>query len=163
MAFERLLSILNTLRAECPWDRKQTFESLRHLTIEEMYELTDALLENDYDEIKKELGDVMMHLVFYAKIADEQQQFTITDVLNAVCDKLINRHPHIYGDTTVNSDDDVKNNWEAIKLKEGNSSVLSGVPKGLPALIKAYRVQDKVRGVGFDWKDKRQVWQKVEE
>lgn len=128
-----------------------------------MYELTDALLENDYDEIKKELGDVMMHLVFYAKIADEQQQFTITDVLNAVCDKLINRHPHIYGDTTVNSDDDVKNNWEAIKLKEGNSSVLSGVPKGLPALIKAYRVQDKVRGVGFDWKDKRQVWQKVEE
>ncbi|MFD1770997.1 nucleoside triphosphate pyrophosphohydrolase [Sphingobacterium suaedae] len=162
-AFERLVGILNTLRIACPWDKKQTMESLRHLTIEEMYELTDAILENDIQEIKKELGDVMMHLVFYAKIADEQQHFDVTDTLNAVCDKLILRHPHIYGDTVVEDEDDVKSNWETIKLKEGNKSVLSGVPKGLPALVKAYRIQDKVRGVGFDWTDKREVWKKVEE
>src|SRR5690606_7256051 len=163
LAFERLTTILDTLRVECPWDRKQTMESLRHLTIEEMYELTDAILDKDYAEIKKELGDVMMHLVFYAKIANEQGEFTLVDSLNAVCDKLIARHPHIYSDTEVNNEEDVKRNWEQIKLKEGNKSVLSGVPKGLPALVKAYRIQDKVRGVGFDWSDKNQVWEKVEE
>ncbi|MGJ1418975.1 nucleoside triphosphate pyrophosphohydrolase [Sphingobacterium spiritivorum] len=162
-AFQRLLDVLYTLRVECPWDKKQTMESLRHLTIEEMYELTDAILDEDYPEIKKELGDVMMHLVFYARIAEEQNRFTLVDVLNAVCDKLINRHPHIYGDINVEDDEQVKSNWEAIKLKEGNASVLSGVPKGLPALVKAYRIQDKVRGVGFDWEDKKQVWEKVEE
>ncbi|MGJ1364108.1 nucleoside triphosphate pyrophosphohydrolase [Sphingobacterium spiritivorum] len=162
-AFQRLLDVLYTLRVECPWDKKQTMESLRHLTIEEMYELTDAILDENYPEIKKELGDVMMHLVFYARIAEEQNRFTLVDVLNAVCDKLINRHPHIYGDINVEDDEQVKSNWEAIKLKEGNTSVLSGVPKGLPALVKAYRIQDKVRGVGFDWEDKKQVWEKVEE
>lgn len=163
LAFERLVTILNTLRTECPWDRQQTMESLRHLTIEEMYELTDAILDKDYQEIKKELGDVMMHLLFYAKIAEEEQRFTLVESINAVCDKLIARHPHIYGDTQVNDAADVKSNWEQIKLKEGNKSVLSGVPKGLPALVKAYRIQDKVRGVGFDWEDKKQVWEKVEE
>lgn len=162
-AFERLLTILDTLREHCPWDRKQTMHTLRHLTIEEMYELTDAILESDMPEIKKELGDVMMHLVFYAKIADEQGAFDIRDVLNAVCDKLIERHPHIYADVNVNNAEDVKQNWETIKLKEGNRSVLSGVPKGLPSLVKAYRIQDKVRGVGFDWEDKARVWEKVEE
>lgn len=162
-AFERLITILDTLRVACPWDRKQTMDSLRHLTIEELYELTDALLEKDYQEIKKELGDVMLHLLFYAKIADEQQQFNMVDVLNAICDKLVVRHPHIYADTQVDNEEDVKNNWEAIKLKEGSKSVLSGVPKGLPALVKAYRIQDKVRGVGFDWDDKTEVWKKVEE
>ena len=131
--------------------------------MEELYELTDAILEKDYDEIKKELGDVMLHLLFYAKIADEQQQFNTVDVLNAICDKLVVRHPHIYADTQVENEQDVKNNWESIKLKEGNKSVLSGVPKGLPALVKAYRIQDKVRGVGFDWDDKAEVWKKVEE
>ncbi len=131
--------------------------------MEELYELTDAILEKDYDEIKKELGDVMLHLLFYAKIADEQQQFNTVDVLNAICDKLVVRHPHIYADTQVENEQDVKNNWESIKLKEGNKSVLSGVPKGLPALVKAYRIQDKVRGVGFDWDDKTEVWKKVEE
>lgn len=162
-AFSRLLTVMNTLRIDCPWDRKQTMESLRHLTIEEMYELADAILDQDLDEVKKELGDLMMHLVFYAKIAEEQQIFDITDVLNNVCDKLIHRHPHIYGDTKVSNDEDVKNNWEQIKLNEGNRSVLSGVPKTLPALVKAYRIQDKVRGVGFDWEDKAEVWNKVEE
>ncbi|SEM93456.1 XTP/dITP diphosphohydrolase [bacterium A37T11] len=163
-AFERLLTILNTLRIECPWDRKQTMLTLRHLTIEEMYELADAVLENDLDEVKKELGDLMMHLVFYAKIADEQQAFDITDVLNSVCEKLISRHPHIYGDVQVRDEEDVKRNWEQLKLKEGaNKSVLGGVPSSLPALVKAYRIQDKARGVGFDWEDKRQVWEKVEE
>ncbi|GHE30710.1 nucleoside triphosphate pyrophosphohydrolase [Sphingobacterium griseoflavum] len=162
-AFERLLLILDTLRIACPWDRKQTMESLRHLTIEEMYELTDAILEKDFVEIKKELGDVMMHLVFYAKIASEQDKFEIVDVMNAVCDKLIARHPHIYSDVEVQDDEDVKKNWESLKLAEGNKSVLSGVPKGLPALVKAYRIQDKVRGVGFDWEDPSQVWKKVEE
>lgn len=162
-AFSRLLTVMNTLRIDCPWDRKQTMESLRHLTIEEMYELADAILDEDLDEVKKELGDLMMHLVFYAKIAEEKQIFDITDVLNNVCDKLIHRHPHIYGDTVVANDEDVKNNWEQIKLNEGNRSVLSGVPKTLPALVKAYRIQDKVRGVGFDWEDKAEVWNKVEE
>ncbi|GGH27103.1 nucleoside triphosphate pyrophosphohydrolase [Sphingobacterium alkalisoli] len=162
-AFDRLLRVLHTLREECPWDRKQTMESLRLLTIEEMYELTDAILDKDTEEIKKELGDVMMHLVFYARIAEEQGRFDITDVLNGVCDKLITRHPHIYGDIQVTTAEEVKQNWETIKLKEGNKSVLSGVPNGLPALVKAYRIQDKVRGVGFDWEDKAQVWEKVEE
>ncbi|MCY4779556.1 nucleoside triphosphate pyrophosphohydrolase [Sphingobacterium sp. UT-1RO-CII-1] len=162
-AFDRLITILDTLRIACPWDRKQTMESLRHLTIEEMYELTDAILEKDYKEIKNELGDVMMHLLFYAKIADEEQQFNIVDVLNAVCDKLITRHPHIYAEAQAQTDEQVKTNWETIKLKEGKKSVLEGVPKGLPALVKAYRIQDKVRGVGFDWKDKGEVWKKVEE
>ncbi len=162
-AFQRLLTVMNTLRLECPWDRKQTMQTLRHLTIEEMYELADAVLENDLDEVKNELGDLLMHLVFYAKIAEEQRAFDITDVLNAVCDKLITRHPHIYGDIEVKSDEDVKANWEQIKLNEGNKSVLEGVPKSLPALVKAYRIQDKVRGVGFDWDDKKEVWGKVEE
>lgn len=162
-AFQRLVDVMNTLRIECPWDKKQTMESLRHLTIEEMYELADAILENNLDEVKKELGDLLMHMVFYAKIAEEQNAFDITDALNSVCDKLITRHPHIYGDIQVNDDEDVKANWEQIKLKEGNKSVLSGVPKSLPALVKAYRIQDKVRGVGFDWDDKTEVWKKVEE
>lgn len=162
-AFERLLTVLNTLRSDCPWDKKQTMQSLRHLSIEELYELTDAILDNDLPEIKKELGDIMMHLVFYAKIAEEQKAFDITDVLNSVCEKLISRHPHIYGDISVANEDDVKRNWEQIKLKEGNKSVLSGVPKSLPALVKAYRIQDKVKGVGFDWENKSQVWDKVEE
>ena len=162
-AFERLLTIMDTLRTDCPWDKKQTMLSLRHLTIEEMYELADAILENDLPEIKKELGDVLLHIVFYARIAKEKRAFDITEVLNAICEKLINRHPHIYGDTSVNNEDDVKQNWEQIKLKEGNKSVLGGVPKSLPALVKAYRIQDKVRGVGFDWENKNQVWDKVEE
>lgn len=162
-AFQRLLEIMNTLRTDCPWDRKQTMLSLRHLTIEEMYELADAILENDLPEIKKELGDILLHIVFYAKIAEEQQAFDITEVLNTICDKLINRHPHIYGDVAVDDEDDVKQNWEQIKLKEGNKSVLGGVPQSLPALVKAYRIQDKVRGVGFDWEEKAQVWKKVEE
>jgi len=163
LAFQRLLDVLYTLRLECPWDKKQTMESLRHLTMEELYELTDAILEQDYPEIKKELGDVLMHLLFYARIAEEEGHFNIVDVLNAICDKLITRHPHIYADASASTEDQVKSNWEAIKLKEGNKSVLAGVPKGLPALVKAYRIQDKVRGVGFDWEDKRQVWEKVEE
>lgn len=162
-AFQRLVDVMNTLRVECPWDRKQTMESLRHLTIEEMYELADAVLENDLEEVKKELGDLLMHMVFYAKIAEEKGAFDITDALNSVCDKLIIRHPHIYADTEVSSDEEVKANWEQIKLKEGNKSVLEGVPKSLPALVKAYRIQDKVRGVGFDWDDKTEVWNKVEE
>lgn len=162
-AFERLLNVLNTLRTECPWDKKQTMETLRHLSIEEMYELGDAILDNDLDEVKKELGDLMMHLTFYARIAEEQGAFDIVDVLNGVCEKLISRHPHIYGDVDVADDEDVKRNWEQLKLKEGNKSVLGGVPRSLPALVKAYRIQDKVRGVGFDWEEKQQVWQKVEE
>ncbi|MEC3878828.1 nucleoside triphosphate pyrophosphohydrolase [Parapedobacter sp. 10938] len=162
-AFERLLTVLNTLRTECPWDRKQTMETLRHLSIEEMYELGDAILDNDIGEVKKELGDLMMHLVFYARIAEEQGAFDVVDVLNSVCEKLISRHPHIYGDIEVADEDDVKRNWEQLKLKEGNKSVLAGVPRSLPALVKAYRIQDKVRGVGFDWEEKHQVWQKVEE
>lgn len=162
-AFLRLLNVLDTLRINCPWDKKQTMESLRHLTIEETYELSDAILEGDMNEVKKELGDLMMHLVFYARIADEQSQFNITEVLNSVCEKLISRHPHIYGDVDVNDEEDVKRNWEKIKLKEGNKSVLGGVPKSLPALVKASRIQEKARGVGFDWDNKTQVWEKVEE
>ncbi|WP_256009294.1 nucleoside triphosphate pyrophosphohydrolase [Desertivirga xinjiangensis] len=162
-AFERLLTIMNTLREQCPWDKKQTMESLRHLTIEETYELSDAILEGDTSEIKKELGDIMLHLVFYARIGSETNDFTITDVLNGICDKLISRHPHIYGETEVNDEQDVKRNWEQLKLKEGNKSVLSGVPVSLPALVKASRIQEKARGVGFDWEEKEQVWEKVEE
>jgi len=162
-AFLRLLTVLDTLRTQCPWDKKQTMETLRHLTIEETYELSDAILDGDLQEIKKELGDVMMHLVFYARIADEENAFNITDVLNGVCDKLINRHPHIYGDVKVEDEEDVKRNWEQIKLKEGNKSVLGGVPTSLPALVKASRIQEKARGVGFDWDKKEQVWAKVEE
>jgi len=162
-AFDRLLTIMNDLRENCPWDKKQTLESLRHLTIEETYELSDAILGNDMNEIKKELGDVMLHLVFYARIASETSAFTITDVLNSICDKLINRHPHIYSDTDVNNEEDVKRNWEQLKLKEGNKSVLGGVPASLPALVKASRIQEKARGIGFDWENKAQVWEKVEE
>lgn len=162
-AFLRLLNVLDTLRTECPWDKKQTMETLRHLTIEETYELSDAILEGDLEEVKKELGDVMMHLVFYARIASETNDFTIVDVLNSVCDKLISRHPHIYGDVEVLDEQDVKRNWEKLKLKEGNKSVLAGVPAGLPSLVKASRIQEKARGVGFDWEDKAQVWEKVEE
>ncbi|MBC7418693.1 MAG: nucleoside triphosphate pyrophosphohydrolase [Pedobacter sp.] len=160
-AFLRLLNVLETLRAQCPWDKKQTMETLRHLTIEETYELSDSILEGDKEEIKKELGDLMMHLVFYSKIAAESNDFDITDVLNSVCEKLINRHPHIYGDVEVANEEDVKRNWEKIKLKEGNKSVLAGVPISMPALIKAARIQEKARGVGFDWEDKTQVWEKV--
>lgn len=163
IAFNRLLIIMDDLRANCPWDRKQTLESLRHLTIEETYELSDAILAHDMPEIRKELGDIMLHLVFYAKIGSETNDFTITDVLNGVCDKLINRHPHIYGDVEVQNEEDVKRNWEQIKLKEGNKSVLGGVPASLPALVKASRIQEKARGVGFDWEEKSQVWAKVEE
>src|SRR6202000_1597259 len=162
-AFERLLTIMDDLRLNCPWDKKQTLESLRHLTIEEVYELSDSILSADMPEIKKELGDIMLHLVFYARIASETNDFNITDVLNSICDKLINRHPHIYGDVEVKDESDVKRNWEQIKLKEGNKSVLGGVPTSLPALVKASRIQEKARGVGFDWEDKSQVWAKVEE
>lgn len=162
-AFLRLLTVLDTLRTQCPWDKKQTMETLRHLTIEETYELSDAILEGDMQEIKKELGDLMMHLVFYARIGSETNEFNITDVLNGVCDKLIHRHPHIYGDVEVNNEEDVKRNWEQLKLKEGNKSVLGGVPASLPALVKASRIQEKARGVGFDWDEKEQVWAKVEE
>lgn len=162
-AFERLLQIMDTLREQCPWDKKQTMETLRHLTIEETYELSDAILEGNLNEIKKELGDIMLHLVFYARIGSETKDFNITDVLNSICDKLISRHPHIYGDVEVNNEDDVKRNWEQLKLKEGNKSVLSGVPASLPALVKASRIQEKARGVGFDWEEKAQVWEKVEE
>lgn len=162
-AFLRLLTVLDTLRTQCPWDKKQTMETLRHLTIEETYELSDSILDGNMQEIKKELGDLMMHLVFYARIASETNDFNITDVLNGVCDKLISRHPHIYGDVEVNNEEDVKRNWEQLKLKEGNKSVLGGVPSSLPALVKAGRIQEKARGVGFDWEEKEQVWAKVEE
>ncbi|MDX1350780.1 MAG: nucleoside triphosphate pyrophosphohydrolase [Putridiphycobacter sp.] len=162
-AFERLLVIMDELREQCPWDKKQTMQSLRHLTIEECYELTDAILDGDMEEIKGELGDIMLHLVFYAKIASEQKQFDVADVLNTVCDKLVHRHPHIYGDVTVADEAEVKANWEKLKLKEGKTSILQGVPKSLPALVKATRIQDKVKGVGFEWEHKEQVWAKVEE
>ena len=165
-AFDRLLTIMDELRENCPWDKKQTLESLRHLTIEETYELSDAIVEADMDEIKKELGDLMLHNVFYARIAQEKDSFDVADVLNAVCDKLINRHPHIYGDVEANDEQAVKENWEKIKLKEkGNKTktVLGGVPKSLPALVKAMRIQEKARGAGFDWEKKEQVWEKVEE
>lgn len=162
-AFERLLTIMDELRAQCPWDKKQTMESLRHLTIEETYELSDAILSGDMQEIKKEIGDLMLHLVFYAKIGSETNDFDITSVIHGICDKLVGRHPHIYGDVKVNGEEDVKRNWEQLKLKEGNKSVLEGVPNSLPAIIKAWRIQEKARGVGFDWEKKEQVWAKVEE
>jgi XTP/dITP diphosphohydrolase len=164
-AFDRLLTIMDELREQCPWDKKQTMESLRHLTIEETYELGDAILDKDSNEVKKELGDVLLHLVFYAKIGSETNDFDIADVCNSICEKLIHRHPHIYGDVKVKDEAEVKRNWEQIKLKEGKgkTSVLEGVPKSLPALVKANRIQDKVAGVGFDWEEPEQVWEKVEE
>jgi XTP/dITP diphosphohydrolase len=162
-AFERLLIIMDELREQCPWDMKQTLESLRHLTIEEVYELGDAILDHDMDEIKKELGDVMLHMVFYARIASETQHFDIADVLHSICEKLISRHPHIYGDVKVKDEEEVKANWEKLKLKEGKKSVLEGVPRSLPAMVKAQRIQDKARGVGFDWDNANQVWDKVQE
>jgi XTP/dITP diphosphohydrolase len=161
--FERLLKIMDELRAQCPWDKEQTFDSLRHLTIEEMYELSDAILEKNLDEIRKELGDLMLHLVFYAKLGEETGSFGIADVLKGINEKLINRHPHIYSDVKVSNATDVKDNWEKIKLKEGRESVLEGVPMSLPAMVKAYRIQDKARGIGFDWDNASQVWEKVEE
>lgn len=162
-AFERLLLIMDELREQCPWDKKQTMESLRHLTIEEVYELGDAILDHDLDEVKKELGDVLLHIVFYSKIGSETKAFDIADVCHSICDKLINRHPHIYGDVKVESEEEVKRNWEQLKLKEGKNSVLEGVPKSLPAIVKASRIQDKVAGVGFDWEQPEQVYEKVEE
>lgn len=162
-AFERLLNIMDELREQCPWDKKQTIESLRHLTIEETYELADAILDKDMKEIKKELGDILLHIVFYARIGSETKDFDIADVINSLCEKLISRHPHIYGDVKVTDEQQVKENWEKLKLKEGNKSVLGGVPKSLPALIKATRIQDKAKAVGFDWENKDQVWEKVQE
>jgi XTP/dITP diphosphohydrolase len=162
-AFGRLLDIMDDLREKCPWDQKQTFETLRHLTLEETYELSDALLNEDLQEIKKELGDVLLHLVFYAKIGSEKQSFDIADVINSLNDKLIFRHPHIYGDTVAEDEETVKQNWEKLKLKEGNKSVLSGVPKGLPPIIKAYRIQDKVKGIGFEFASADEAWEKVRE
>jgi len=167
-AFERLLNIMDDLREKCPWDRKQTIDSLRHLTIEETYELSDAIIDGNLDEVKKELGDILLHIVFYSKIASEKQAFDIAAVLNGICDKLIKRHPHIYPDESgntidVTNEEQVKQNWEKLKLKEGNKSVLAGVPKSLPALVKAMRIQEKARGAGFDWEERSQVWQKVTE
>ena len=160
-AFERLLTIMDELRDQCPWDKKQTMDSLRYLTIEELYELSDAILEQDMSEIKKELGDILLHIVFYSRIASETNDFDIADVINDVCEKLIHRHPHIYGDVKVADEKEVKKNWEKLKLKEGRESVLEGVPKSLPAIVKAFRIQEKVRGIGFDWDNKSQVWEKV--
>ena len=162
-SFSRLIDIMDTLREQCPWDKKQTLESLRYLTIEEMYELSDAILERDMQEIKKELGDLLLHIVFYARIASETDDFDISDVINSLCDKLIHRHPHIYGDVEVKDEKEVKKNWEKLKLKEGKRSVLEGVPNSLPAVIKSFRIQEKVRGIGFDWDNKSQVWDKVME
>lgn len=162
-AFERLLIIMDELREKCPWDRKQTLESLRNLTIEETYELADSIIDQDLEGIKEELGDIMLHMVFYAKIAEEKGAWNIADSLNAVCEKLIHRHPHIYGDVKVSSEEDVKRNWEKLKLKEGKKSVLQGVPRSLPAMVKAYRIQQKSKQVGFEWENKEQVWDKVEE
>jgi len=160
-AFKKLLIIMDELRSGCPWDKEQTFESLRHLTIEEVYELSDAILENDLDAVKGELGDLMLHLVFYAKLGSETNSFDIKDVLDGISKKLIHRHPHIYGDTKVTDATDVLNNWEKLKLKEGRSSVLEGVPKSLPPLVKAFRIQEKAKGVGFEWKKREDVWDKV--
>ncbi len=162
-AFDRLLTIMDELREQCPWDKKQTMQSLRHLTIEETYELGDAILENDMGEVKKELGDLLLHIVFYARIGSETKDFDVADVCNDICEKLINRHPHIYGDIMVADEEEVKRNWENIKLQEGKNSVLEGVPDGLPALVKANRIQEKVAGVGFDWEEPEQVFQKVQE
>lgn len=162
--FEKLLHIMDELREKCPWDREQTIESIRHLTIEETYELADAIMEGNYDDIKKELGDLLLHIVFYAKIAEEQELFSITDVLESINSKLIFRHPHVFGDCDVNGDTNkVKENWEALKKKEGNKTLFAGVPKSLPAMIKAYRLQDKARSIGFDWDNREQVWGKVNE
>jgi XTP/dITP diphosphohydrolase len=162
-AIDRLLTIMDELREQCPWDRKQTFESLRHLTIEETYELGDAILERNLEEIKNELGDLLLHIAFYAKLGSEEKAFDMADIAHSISEKLIHRHPHIYGDVKVENEEDVKKNWEALKLKEGKKSVLSGVPKGLPALVKAQRIQDKVAGVGFDWEAPEQVKEKVQE
>ena len=162
-AFERLLNIMDELREKCPWDKKQTFESLRNLTIEETYELADAITENNLEELKGEIGDLLLHMVFYCKIADEKNAFNISDALNSVCDKLIHRHPHIYGDVKVANEEEVKENWEKLKLKEGKKSVLSGVPSAVPALVKATRIQEKVKGIGFEWKTAKDVWEKVKE
>ena len=162
-AFSRLLIIMDELREKCPWDKKQTFQSLRMLTLEETYELSDAILKNNLSDIQEEIGDVFLHLVFYSKIAEESNSFDVADCLNSICEKLIRRHPHIYGDVKVNSAEEVKKNWEQIKLTEGKKSVLSGVPSSLPSLVKAYRIQEKTSQVGFDWENKEQVWEKVVE
>lgn len=162
-AIERLLIIMDELRAQCPWDKKQTWQTLRSLTIEELYELTDALIQENRQEVKEELGDVLLHIVFYSKIAEEQYGFDFADVCNSICDKLIARHPHIYADTKVQNEEDVKRNWEKLKMKEGKTSVLQGVPKGLPSIVKAWRIQEKAGKVGFEWENKMQVWQKIEE
>ncbi len=162
-AFERLLTIMDELREKCPWDKKQTMASLRHLTIEEVYELADAIMDDDTAEVRKELGDILLHIVFYAKIASEMKQYDIADVINGLCDKLIHRHPHIYSDIIVKDDEEVSRNWEKLKLKEGKTSVLQGVPVSLPAVVKSMRIQEKARAAGFDWERKEQVWEKVEE
>jgi MazG family protein len=162
-SFMRLVKIMDELREQCPWDKKQTIDTLRPLTLEETYELTDAITQHDWKGIKEELGDLMLHMIFYAKIASEQNHFTLADVLEGISDKLVSRHPHIYGDVTVNDDEDVKKNWEQLKMKEGKKSVLSGVPTSLPAVVKATRIQDKARQVGFEWDNKEDVWKKVEE
>ena len=163
LAFERLLNIMDDLRAKCPWDQKQTMETLRHLTIEETFELSDSILKGDKNEIKKELGDILLHIVFYSKIASETNDFTITDVINSLCEKMIFRHPHIYSDVKVDSAEEVTQNWEKLKQKEGNKGALSGVPSSMPSLLKALRIQDKARAIGFDWEDPSQVWEKVVE
>ena len=163
VAFERLLNIMDDLREKCPWDQKQTLETLRHLTIEETYELSDAILQNDLPSLKGEIGDLFLHLVFYCKIGEEKNAFNVTDVLNSISEKLIFRHPHIYSDVVVKDEEDVKRNWESLKLKEGKKSVLEGVPSSLPSLVKASRIQDKVKGIGFDWSDRAEVWAKVKE
>jgi len=162
-AFSRLVNIMDDLREKCPWDRKQTIQSLRQMTIEETYELADAITDEDWKGIKEELGDLLLHIVFYAKIGHEQEQFTLDEAINAICDKLIARHPHVYGEVQVNDDEDVKKNWEKLKLKEGKRSVLSGVPRSLPSMVKAMRLQEKAKQVGFEWENKEQVWEKVEE
>lgn len=163
VAFMRLVNIMDDLRAQCPWDKKQTIHTLRHLTIEETYELADGIINEDWPNIKEELGDILLHIIFYAKIGSEQQKFTLEEIIDAVCEKLIVRHPHIYGDTKVNDEEDVKRNWEAIKMKQGKKSVLEGVPVSLPAVVKATRIQEKVKQVGFEWQNKEDVWKKVEE
>ncbi|MBL4861873.1 MAG: nucleoside triphosphate pyrophosphohydrolase [Crocinitomicaceae bacterium] len=163
VAFKRLLDIMDDLREKCPWDKKQTLESLRHLTIEETYELADAIIDDDLDALKGEIGDLFLHLVFYCRIGSEKEAFDVTDVLNGICDKLVHRHPHIYGDTEANTEEEVKANWEKLKLKEGKKSVLEGVPQSLPALVKAARIQEKVKGIGFEWKHRKDVWKKVQE
>lgn len=163
IAFNRLLDIMDDLREKCPWDKKQTLESLRHLTIEETYELADAISEGNMEELKGEIGDLFLHMVFYCKIGSEKKIFTVTDVLNAICDKLVHRHPHIYGDVVAETEEEVKANWEKLKLKEGKKSILQGVPKSLPAVVKAIRIQEKVKGVGFEWDNRDDVWAKVQE